>query len=77
MADPPLWELMQRIETCRYRAEPAYGMGTRGSLEFQCLLHEVSRQWLQLADQRYALSKGAPLNPISPLPGWTAFRDLR
>ena len=73
MADPVLWGLMQRIETCRYRAELSYEMGTQGSLEFQRLLHEVSRQWLQ----RYALSKGAPLNPISPLPGWTTFRGLK
>jgi hypothetical protein len=56
MADPALWALMQRVETCRYRAERLESASEHWSEPGRELALDIARQWLQLAEELYALS---------------------
>jgi hypothetical protein len=44
-----LWQVMQRIEHCRHRAELAENRGRAGSQAFRAEMAEIARQWVELA----------------------------
>jgi len=64
MPDPELWALMQRIETCRYRAECVERAWATRPEPWRSFSIAVAAQWRQLAEQVYALSQGEALPPI-------------
>jgi hypothetical protein len=67
MADPKLWSLMQRVETCRHHAERLERMGASWSHPQRELASDIARQWRQAAEQMYALATDREFEAIPPL----------
>jgi hypothetical protein len=61
------WALMQRIETCRYRAERIESAGADWSQPGRELASDLACQWRQIADQMHALAEGREVEEVSPL----------
>jgi hypothetical protein len=67
MRNPQSWALMQRVETCRLRAERVESAGADWSEPGRELASDLACQWRQIAEQMYALSEGRELEAIAPL----------
>ena len=58
---------MQRVESCRYRAECIERVGAELSKPGRELASDIARQWRQAAEQVYALSADLEFEAVSPL----------
>jgi hypothetical protein len=67
MVDLALWTLMQRVETCRFRAERLEAVSETWSDPNHALAADLAEQWRQVAEQVYALSIGADSPEVDPL----------
>jgi len=67
MRNPQSWALMQRVETCRLRAERIEIAGADWSEPGRELASDLACQWRQIAEQIYALSQGREVEAIAPL----------
>ena len=65
-----LWQLMQRIEYCRYRAELAEELAAQGSNAPRNEGAEIARHWRDLA------SEIERLDQLSDDPAWDTRRQL-
>ncbi len=55
-----LWRLMQRIETCRHRAEIAESYAASGPAEFRAEMARISAQWRMIAEAVELLDATSP-----------------
>jgi hypothetical protein len=67
MTAPQTWSLMQRVETCRYRAERIELAGADWSKPGRELAADLACQWRQLAEQMYALYDEREFEAVPPL----------
>ncbi len=62
-----LWQVMQRVEANRHRAEQLEAAASTTDSAFTSLMARIAVQRREIADQFYALFLGEGAKPLSPL----------
>jgi hypothetical protein len=62
-----IWQVMQRVEENRYRAEQLETAASAADSSLGSLLADIAVQRREIAEQHYALWRDAELGSISPM----------